>query len=208
VQSNKLNITRDLKGLKIEVKNYERKNNNPDFPIEQLLLNVERNNGTLHTSELLQHIYNTLENQSEFKKSVYLFDVVLLFKKYFNSEYNYDYEIDESSLLSKIDGDCFEEYEIQNLRQKVEYFIKEKIMINYFLKGKLNKVEAEAIFFTMNDIICDWCSGIISKNSIYEYLKNHFSISHELYLKNYRTKIEYLVKLAREEFANYMLQEL
>jgi len=207
-QSNKLRITRDLKGLKIELKNYERGNHHPDFPIGQLLLNIERNNRTLQTSELLKHIYNTLEKQSEFKKSVYLFDVVLLFKNYFNSEYNYDYEIDESSLLSKIDGDCFEEYEIQNLRQKVEYFIKEKIMINYFLKGKLNKVEAEAIFFTMNDIICDWCSGIISKNSIYEYLKNHFSISHELYLKNYRTKIEYLVKLAREEFANYMLQEL
>jgi hypothetical protein len=207
-ESDKLCIKKDLRGLKIEVKNFVDGNNSTDFPIEQLLIEAKRNNRILTTSELLEHIYSNLQNQSEYKKSVYLFDIVLLFKNYFNSEYEFNYEYSEEKLNSKIDGNCFEEYEMQNLKQKVENFIKEKIMVNYFLKGKLNKVEAEAIYLTIKDIICDWCTGFFSNNSIYEYFNSHFILSHDLYLKKYRTKIEYLVKLARDEFANFMVKEI
>lgn len=207
-QSEKLRIVKDLRGLRIEVANTDAENHKKDFPINQFLLNIEINNRTLNTSDLLEHIYSNLQNQTEFKRSVYLFDIVTLFKNYFGAEHVYDYEVNEETLISKINGNCFEEYEIQNLKQKVELFIKEKIMVNYFLKGKLNKAEAEAIFFSVNDIINDWCSGAIYRSSIYEYFRNHFDISHDLYLKNYRTKIEYLVKLARDEFAFYMIKEL
>ncbi|KAF0150957.1 MAG: hypothetical protein FD143_2377 [Ignavibacteria bacterium] len=207
-QSNKLRITKDLRGLKIEVTNNGEENNKPDFPINQFILNGERNKRILNASDFIEQIYNNLQNQTEYKKSVYLFDIIILFKNYFGSEFVYNFEICEDTFISKINGNCFEEYEIQNLKQKVELFIKEKIMVNYFLKGKLNKIEAEAIFFSVNDIINDWCTGNISSSSIYEYLRNHFDVSQDLYLKNYRTKIEYLLKLARDEFADYMIKEL
>jgi len=90
----------------------------------------------------------------------------------------------------------------------VENFVKEKILINYFLKGKFTKEEAEAAFLSLNDIINDWCPGINLKNSVFEYYSSHVNISKENYLKNYRTKLEYLVNLARDEFTNYMLKEI
>lgn len=207
-ESDKLIISKDWNGLKIEVKNYVNENGHKDFPLEKLFLNFTKSVRIINSSDLLENVYDTLINQTEYKKSVYLFDLVSFFKKYFNANHDYNYEVDEGALISRIDHSSFEEYEIQFIRQKVEYFIKEKIMVNYFLKGKLNKSEAEAFFYSLTDLINDWSAGILLKSSIYEYLKNHYDISHDLYMKNYRTKMEYLVKLAREEFANYLVKEI
>jgi hypothetical protein len=201
-------ITKDLNGLKISLKSSSNENCKPDFPIEKLSLISKGKNRILNTHDLLQNIYDILYEQTEYKKSVSLIDMVSIFKNYFNAHYDYNYEVNEQILLSKFESVDSDVYEILDLKQKVGNFVKEKILINYFLKGKFTKEESEAVFLSLNDIIVDWCSGVITKNTLYDYFNCHYTVTKENYLENIRTKFEYLVKLAREEFANYLLKEI
>lgn len=207
-RSDKYTIVKSLRGLTLVVNNSDEVFCKPEFPLEKIITEFNMRSNESDTNSLLERLRQLLINQDEYRRSVLLTDVVSLFKKYFSAEINDAYEINELLLLSPVHNDGFEEYETLQVKQKVENYIKEKILLDYFVKGKINKEEAESIYLTISDIINDWYYGVVTKDSIYNYFSAHRKSEKEDYLKNYRTKVEYLVKLARDEFTNYLLKEI
>ena len=132
---------------------------------------------------MLNRLYQVLTTQNDYRRSILLTDVVSLFKKYFSAEINNTYEVNELLLLSPVHNDGFEEFEILQVKQKVENYIKEKILLDYFVKGKLNKEEAESIYLMIRDIINDWYYGVETRDSIYNYFTAHHQLEKEEYLK-------------------------
>ena len=204
----KFAIVKNLSGLTLVAGSSDELIYKHEFPFEKILAEFSMNDNGSDTNDLLNRLHQILTGQCEYRRSVLLTDVVSLFKKYFSAEINNTYEVNEQLLLSPVLNDGFEEYETTQVKQKVENYIKEKILLDYFVKGKINKEEAESIYLTIQDIINDWYYGVGTKDSIYKYFTDHHQIEKEEYLKNYKTKIEYLVKLARDEFANYLLKEI
>ncbi len=207
-RTDKFTIVKNFRGLTLVANNCDGLFCKPEFPLEKILSKFNMHGTESDTNSLLNGLLQLLINQNEYRKSILLTDAVLLFKKYFSVEINDAYEINELFLLSPVHNDGFEEYEILQVKQKVENYIKEKILLDYFVKGKINKEEAESIYLTIRDIINDWYYGVETKDSIYNYFNNYCPIKKEDYLRTYRTKVEYLVKLARDEFANYLLKEI
>jgi hypothetical protein len=58
------------------------------------------------------------------------------------------------------------------------------------------------------DVLGDWCSGDGADFSIYVYLTRYLSIDERTYRDGMRVKMEYLMKIAREEFASRLMGEL
>lgn len=206
--SDKFRIVKNLRGLILVASNSDELLCKPEFPFEKILNEFNIHGNGSDTNSLLNELWRILINQGEYRKSILLTDAVSLFKKYFSAEINDAYEINELLLLSPVHNDGFEEFESLHVKQKVENYIKEKILLDYFVKGKINKEDAESIYLTIRDIINDWYYGVEIKDSIYNYFTAHHKSEKEEYLKNYRTKVEYLVKLARDEFAIYLLREI
>lgn len=206
--SDKFRIVKNLSGLTLIASNGDELLCKPEFPVEKILNEFNIHGNGSDTNSLLNELWHILINQEEYRKSILLTDAVSLFKKYFRAEINDAYEVNELLLLSPVHNDGFEEFEILRVKQKVENYIKEKILLDYFVKGKINKKEAESIYLTISDITNDWHYGVETKDSIYDYFTAHQRSEKEEYLKNYKTKVEYLVKLAREEFAIYLLREI
>lgn len=206
--SDKFTIVKNLSGLTLVVSNSDELFFKPEFPLEKIITEFNMRSNESDTNSLLNRLYQVLTTQNDYRRSILLTDAVSLFKKYFSAEMNNTYEVNELLLLSPVHNDGFEEYETLQVKQKVENYIKEKILLDYFVKGKINKEEAESIYLTIRDIINDWYYGVETKDSIYNYFTAHQQLGKEDYLKRYRTKVEYLIKLARDEFANYLLKEI
>jgi hypothetical protein len=58
------------------------------------------------------------------------------------------------------------------------------------------------------DLLGDWCSGDGASSGVYEYLKRYLPIDERTYKDGLRVKMEYLMKIAREEFASRLMGEL
>lgn len=207
-KSNKFLLYSSNSGLILSVKDYQHNNQQPDFPFDLLTSQFNPGNGNLNSDILLEKLYDCLNSQNDFKKRLALLDVVYLFKSFYKAHYDMNYDLDESILLQGIESSQFELYDIEQLKLRIETFVKEKILLNYFVKGKLNREETEAIYFTIKDIIIDWFSGITTNLSIYDYFVKYMNVEKITYSSNYRTKIEYLVKLTREEISNQLLDDI
>lgn len=152
---------------------------------------------------LMSALLKLLYEQSDYRKELLLTDCVSLFKKYFEIS---DLSLKSSpteepiSKLSEID-----ELEINEIKQKVIHLIHEKIVLNYYAKSKLTKEHAEALHLTLCDIIEDWVVKGENNCSFFAYFKTYAEISEEVYCRILKAKVEYLVKIARNEF-EYLLE--
>lgn len=152
---------------------------------------------------LMLALLKLLNDQNCYRKELLLTDCVSLFKKYF--------EISDVSLktlgteepVSKLYE--INELEINEIKQKVIHLIHEKIVLNYYAKSKLTKAHAEALHLTLCDIIEDWVVKGENGCSYFAYFKIYAEISEEVYCRILKAKVEYLVKIARNEF-EYLLE--
>jgi len=207
-QSDKFCITKELRGQFLTVKECYGITSSVEFPFDRLLLEFSSPDIETNTNSLLNRLHEILFNQNEYRRVISLTQTVQLFKKYFNAEEISSTEINENYFATHINSNGFEDYEIDQIRQKVENYIKKKILLDYFVKEKVTKKEAESIYLAIRDIISDWFYGVATKDSIYDYFITHHHAEKVEYVKTYKTKVEYLVKLAREEFAKYLLEEI
>ena len=99
-------------------------------------------------------------------------------------------------------------FELQRLRDDVEKSLKEKILMTYVAKGKITNDQARAMFGALQNVMDDWCSGETAADSLFSNFKHHYSISPEAYEEEFRPKMEYLLKIARQEYANRLTKEL
>jgi hypothetical protein len=154
------------------------------------------------TPELLNIIYTILIEQHTYTCSVPLVDIVQIFKKVYRS----DSGVEDAS--SDLASEGLKQFEIDRVCSQVELSLKEKILLTYLARGKVDRKEAEAMFNTFRELLQDWCCGEESQTSIFNYFKRYLSVSEEQYERTYRAKMEYLLKIAREEFAARLMKEI
>jgi hypothetical protein len=155
-------------------------------------------------NEQIEIVYNILTCQTEYRRAILLLDVVRVFKQRAITEYIPDkYEVENPDDIKNLTT-----LEIEEFESKVITLLKEKIFLKYFAKGKFNKEQAEGVFFAVRDIVNDWCFNGDCQEPFFNYLIRYLKIDESTYVNTYKAKLEYLIKLAREEFVSLLDSEL
>jgi hypothetical protein len=131
-----------------------------------------------------------------------LFEIVGILKRNLGSEYEYSVADNPTPGMEGLS-----KTEIETIRGQVETSLKERILLTYFARGKIDRKEAEAMASAFHDLLWDWCFGDDPKG-LYDHLRLHLPLSETEYENTMRTKMEYLLRLARDEFAARLLKEL
>ncbi len=193
-------LIKDFRGQVLQIKRSDARNELLPFPQDELERRFLDCASLRHPiPELLNIIATILAEQSSYRKSVTLFHVVALVKMVYKQE-----EAAEQPL--RFDG--LSEEEIEQIRTEVERAVNEKILVTYYVKGKVNRVEAEAMAAALREMTSDWCRYDGDSPSLYQYLGRHIDLDEEKYNDAFRTKMEYLMKIARDEFAARLTREL
>ncbi len=154
--------------------------------------------------ELLKELYSLLTEQRSWRRSTPLLQVVSLFKQVYRGDGTLGADNDDAlPPLDSLSGD-----EIEEMRMGVERVVKERIAFTYYAHGKVTKSEAEAMYCAIRDLTSDWCSGKGDATSLQDYLVRYVTIDDDTYQSSYRVKMEYMSKLAKEEFATRLMKEL
>lgn len=148
---------------------------------------------------------NCLSHQKKYRKEIKLSDAVYLFKSAFGINETKNIDDDNDGLKEMFASSVYEDFEIEQVTNKVLDKTKARIFIDYYSAGKLTKAESEAVFLSVSDVIRDWIA--LGKNHIafHEYLSKYIELSSEDYRKIIRDKFEYLIKEARKEFKLYLM---
>lgn len=201
-QSDLFTLEKDFRGLVLKPKD-DTGEHLEEFPREALEYEIlSHMDHDYSTPELLVLLHRILTEQTKYRQSVPLVDVVQLFRKVYHGGF------EEATEHQVPHADGLTDFEIKSICAQVELALKEKIVFTYLARGKINREEAEAIFGALRDICDDWCNGEQSQSSLLDYLKKYLNIDEDTYESNYRTKMEYLLKIAREEFAARLMREI
>lgn len=161
--------------------------------------NIELNRDTHY---LLDRLADSLLCFEEYRKEIRLNDVVQIFKKYFNvfEKIENDNEDDENIFSPTY----FSTFQLDSpiLKQKLREITVQKLFI-YYQKTLINKAQLQGLYYAVLDIIDDITSGIGLQCSLYNYINEHYKLSQTLYNSIFRNKIEYILKLIKEEILNY-----
>ena len=148
-------------------------------------------------------LFEILTGQSEYRRSLPLLDVVRFFKTvYINEGVNPDGE----DLGVKCDG--LSPSEVEELRQGVEAALKEKVFLTYVIRGKVTVQVGEALLAAMSDILGDWCETGCMEQGLREYVHKHLDVESSVFEDDYRTKMEYLLRIARSEMQARLMKSL
>ena len=153
--------------------------------------------------QLLGALHQVLASLTEFRRSIPLADAVQLFKGLYQGGQKSEFEEQEAQSLEGL-----RPFEINQLREQVGQILKETILVTYVAHGKVDRKQGEAMYLAFSDLLEDWCSGNGANFGIYEYLKRYLPIDEKVYKEGLRVKMEYLMKIAREEFASRLMGEL
>ena len=196
-------IDRDFRGLILSLKNSDCLEELPPYPSEELEAVMHQHaRPEMKIPDLLSGLHNVLASQSRWRRSILLVELVQIVRGLYRGEYSASADEQET-----LDGEGLSSFEIQQLQNDVEIALKERILIGYLARGKLNRRQAEALFAAFHDMLTDWCLGETGI-SLHEYLRGHLDVDDETYSSEYRTKMEYLLRVAREEFAARLMREL
>ena len=194
-------LSRDMRGFVIAPGTGPSLDHLPQFSVDVLKSEFyARLDGVQQIPRLMDTLLQVLKSQTEFRRSVPLADVVHLFKGVYRLEQKS--EIEERDVQ---DLGGLAQFEIDQIRARVELVLKEKILVTYVSHGKVDRKHGEAMYLAYCDLIGDWCSGNGASSGLYEYLKRHLPIDEQLYKDELRAKMEYLLKVAREEFASRLM---
>ena len=164
---------------------------------------LERAHNCQTIPQLLHILHEVVTKQTTYRRTIPLIDAVHLFKKLYVEGTAISTEVEE-----KIEPDGLSELEIARIQADVEIVLKEKIILTYLARGKLDRRQAEAIFDALSDMMKDWYSADETAFSLYDYLRRYMTIDENTYENTLRTKMEYLLKIARQEFAARLMKEL
>ncbi len=153
--------------------------------------------------QMLEILHGIVCNQRDFRRSIPLIELVWLVKGIFQSDFNPELSVDHPWSL-----DGLSQEELQRIRIDVENALKEKILLTYLVKGKLTDSEARGIFNALEDVLDEWFAGSEPSESLYIKLSRHLQIEPADYEQDYRAKMEYLFRLARQEVASRVLSDL
>ncbi|MBI4547318.1 MAG: hypothetical protein HY707_05010 [Ignavibacteriae bacterium] len=197
-------LNKDFRGYVVSPKGVDPLDHLETFSIEELereFLSCAKPHHS--TPEMLGILHTILGAQTSYRRSLPLTDVVQLFKKVYQFDYAQLKHVDHEF---SIDG--LSEFEIDRMRSQVELALKEKILLTYLARGKVDRKQAEAMFCAMQDMLVDWCEMKDAETSLLHYIRQHVDITEDVYETQYRAKMEYLLKIAREEFAARLMRDV
>jgi hypothetical protein len=203
VKNSKLfRLERDFRGLILRptIDFAEHLEQYPREELERALF--DRIDHQITTPDLLNIIYTILIEQHTYACSIPLVDIVQIFKKVYHGDLNVE------NCSCDISSESLTQFEIDRVCSQIELSLKEKILLTYLARGKVDRKEAEAMFDTFKDLLEDWCNSEESQTSIFNYFKQYLPVTEEQYESLYRSKMEYLLKIAREEFRIRLMKEL
>jgi hypothetical protein len=201
--SSTFTLMKDFRGIVLSVVDGNASDHLPQFPVEELENAMYSAGKKSSLPELLSVLHGCLIGQIIYRRSLSLIDVVQVLKRMIASEY--EHEIEPNFRVSE---ERLGQNEIRQIKNDVEIALKEKIVLTYLAKGKINRTEAEAFYHAMQDVLDGWSSDDGTELSLFDCFKKHFDIDEHQYETIYRSKIEYLLRIAREEFAARLMREL
>ncbi len=202
--SDTLSLVSDYRGLLVRPSSGDTLEHLGPFPFDELQrLFLERARTRQTIPELLHDLAIVLMEQSRYRRSIPLMEIVLIVKKVYLEEGEAT-----TADASQIQLDGLQGLEIDELRVQVETVLKEKILLTYFARGKVDRKQAEAMAEAIHDLLWDWCFSSDKQKSLQQYLGRHLEADDNLYEEVFRTKMEYLLRTAREEFAARLMKEL
>lgn len=158
------------------------------------------------TRELLKILHNVIYKQEQYRKEIKLSEAVKLFKRVFNYVTDNQYNDDELA-YAKTPRSFSEEFEVDQICDKVLKIVKEKILLNYFVKGRLTAEQSDALYLTICDLVFDWSKTGGNHSSLYEYFSGKMEMQPDDYNEIIKDKIEYLIKIAKKEFSFYLISK-
>jgi hypothetical protein len=176
----------------------------PPCPIEDLRVKISARTGPNDkVPRFLQILFDEIATLEEYRRSITMTDIVLLYKTVYRIGQGGPENVGSAPAVNSL-----EPFEIDQLRRDVEQSLKEKIFITYVARGKMTRDEAQAMFLAISDLIGDWCSGNGEHIGLHEYLHRHLELDEQAYRDQFRVKMEYMMRLAREDFACRLMREL
>lgn len=199
-----IKLTRDYRGLVIKPSNNSSQDHLPAIPFRELEQRFLTNVSIPYTTpDLLSTVMSIVQKQNEYRNSVPFFQIVKLFKRHYshitNNEVETENKIDLSS-ISKLDHSI--------MKGEVFRTIRQKILTTYVVSEKIKFDEANLLYQTVVDIVNTWFDHQKESQTIYYYANKNLGIDESEYERNWRTKIEYLVRIARDELRMYLLNGL
>ncbi|HXG37834.1 MAG TPA: hypothetical protein VNL36_03585 [Bacteroidota bacterium] len=197
-----LRLTKKLRGLTITPAREDTLEHLPPFPddeFESRFHAIVKKEPSI--SDLLKALHYVLATQKQYRRLVLLTDFVQVARKVYVGT-------DVTSETVELDLGGLSPRDVEQICRYAELAVKERIMFTYYAHGKLDKAEAEALARAFGDIISDWSTAGRLEASLFNYVRRHLSVSEDLYEREYRSKTEYLLKIAREEIAARLMKEL
>ncbi len=196
-----LTLYEDFRGYLIRTKNAG------DEHIESQQLD-ELRRSLLEGSDVFHSMPKIIEKlaillRKRYKKSVRLIDIVQIVKNYvagYSMQEFIGNGIDNADDLTSVDMTILHKYILRDIQSK--------IFTTYVLSGKIDKQEAHALYSVMYDIVSDLCNGNASSDSYFTVARRHLPVSEKEYDIQWRAKIEYLARLAREKLMLYFNEKL
>lgn len=197
-------MTRDYRGLVLKPTNHSSDEHLPAIPFGELEQRFVTNVTKPYTTpELLSTLMEVVQKENGYRNSIPVFHAVKLFKSHYSHITNDEIETDK-----KIDLTGLSNFDHSIMKGEVYKTIRQKILTTYVVSGKINFDEANLLYQTVVDIVNEWFDNQEKRQTIYDYAYQNFGINESEYQQNWRTKIEYLVRIARNQLRMYLLEGL
>ncbi len=196
-------LSEEFRGATIGVADLPVLDDRPALPTE-ILASLFRTHapGNGLIPSLLDALHAAFAVQSEYRREALLIDTVQIFKQYF-ADLGAPMGAQEPVTPPALD-----DVHITLLLREIEHRIQLKILSTYLLSGKISKTEAHALSALVMDAVRDWAHRDGEGRSLGDYARRHLHVSGADYESLWRTKVEYLVRLARTEAADLLLKDL
>jgi len=149
--------------------------------------------------DILKSTAEILTSQHEYQKWIYLNEYVSVLKGYFASLNLSEFDTGNTQLSEISDVDLL------ILKDRALKAVQKKVITTYL--DRVSVEEGRALVRTVNSIMEEWINQKDITNSYAAHAARAFSITEGEYRAKWRTKVEYLVKIAKEVFEAYWLRD-
>lgn len=194
-QSHTSRLTEGVFGTLLEPMHIDRLDHEHEFPIELLEQKLVGRSAMFKKSPAFIHnVVTILIEQDEYRRTILLYDLVTLRKKYLQTEEN---ELLKSVMIDSMLDQHIPQGDINAIKDSAFKFIQRKVNTLYADTQKLEARQVSVLVDTMRSVIDGWFSEDGNNRQYYKHLRHHHSITKEEYDIYWKTKMEYLVKLTK-----------
>jgi hypothetical protein len=177
--------------------------NNKNFPpFDVLRIEIMRRlKPGFTTNDFLKFLHDALIIQEEFCNSFPLTGAAILLRSIYAEK--------AESLQNEFEYP-FREYDLARLIEDVVSKLERRIVAKYYKKGKILREDIKFYSGLVGEILTqEFISGNLDEHSYYDLSKSRIrDLTLESYAKRYKTKIEYLAKIAKAELKESIRKEL